>query len=146
MADTPDPIDIYVGNAIRALRKRADVSQDKLADAIGLTFQQVQKYERGANRVSASKLAGIAKFLGAPIWAFFPPEDAEGINASLGPVDELAAAAGGRELAEAFMAIPPHARANLVRVAEAMVTAFDLEEPGPSYVTGGDPERRAHVI
>jgi len=145
MAETPDPIDIYVGNAIRALRKRADVSQERLAEAINLTFQQVQKYEKGSNRVSASKLARIARFLNAPIHAFFPPDNDDMVTASLGPVDELGAAAGGRDLAEAFMRIPPIARANLVRVAEAMADAFDSEEPGAAYVTGGDDERRHYV-
>ena len=52
----PNPVDVHVGLRIRLRRKELGVSQEKLAEAIGLTFQQVQKYERAANRVSASKL------------------------------------------------------------------------------------------
>lgn len=63
MQDEPDPIDIAVGARIRLRRKALGISQSKLADAIGVTFQQVQKYERGANRVSASSLAKICKAL-----------------------------------------------------------------------------------
>lgn len=59
----PDPIDVEVGARIRSTRKSQDISQQDLADAIGLTFQQVQKYERGSNRVSASKLVHIAQAL-----------------------------------------------------------------------------------
>jgi transcriptional regulator with XRE-family HTH domain len=67
----PNPIDRHVGLRIRVRRKELGVSQEKLAESIGLTFQQVQKYERGANRVSASKLYEIARSLQAPISYFF---------------------------------------------------------------------------
>ncbi len=53
---SPNPVDIHVGKRIRARRKEVRVSQERLAEQLGLTFQQVQKYEKGANRVSASKL------------------------------------------------------------------------------------------
>ena len=67
----PNPVDSHVGSRIRMRRKILGVSQEKLAESLGLTFQQVQKYERGANRVSASKLYQIAKALEAPILYFF---------------------------------------------------------------------------
>ena len=67
----PNPVDLHVGGRIRMRRRILGVSQEKLADALGLTFQQVQKYERGANRVSASKLYEIARTLQAPITYFF---------------------------------------------------------------------------
>ena len=60
---SPNPVDLHVGGRIRMRRKLLGVSQERLADDLGLTFQQVQKYERGANRVSASKLYEIAKSL-----------------------------------------------------------------------------------
>jgi transcriptional regulator with XRE-family HTH domain len=66
-----NPIDLHVGARIRMRRRLQGVSQEKLAEALGLTFQQVQKYERGANRVSASKLYEIAAMLKAPIAYFF---------------------------------------------------------------------------
>ena len=59
----PNPVDLHVGGRVRMRRKLLGVSQEQLADSLGLTFQQVQKYERGANRVSASKLYEIAKTL-----------------------------------------------------------------------------------
>ena len=66
-AAVPDPIDIIVGRNVRQLRARRRVSQLELGEALGLTFQQIQKYEKGTNRVSASKLHQIAVFLGVDI-------------------------------------------------------------------------------
>jgi transcriptional regulator with XRE-family HTH domain len=67
----PDLVDVHVGKRIRARRRFCKVSQVELADSLALSFQQVQKYERGLNRVSASKLYAIAKRLDAPISHFF---------------------------------------------------------------------------
>jgi len=67
----PNPVDLHVGARIRMRRKLLGVSQERLAEQLHLTFQQVQKYERGANRVSASKLYEIAKALEAPVAYFF---------------------------------------------------------------------------
>ena len=66
-----DPIDIAVGARIRLLRKVRGLSQQSLAEAAGVTFQQIQKYERGANRVSASMLSRIATTLQAPVSEMF---------------------------------------------------------------------------
>jgi transcriptional regulator with XRE-family HTH domain len=68
---SPNPIDLHVGARVRMRRRIRGVSQEKLALALGLTFQQIQKYERGANRISASKLYEIATTLQAPIAYFF---------------------------------------------------------------------------
>ncbi len=67
----PNPIDVHVGARIRLRRTLLGMSQEKLADAIGLTFQQVQKYERGANRVGSSRLFDLCKVLDVPISYFF---------------------------------------------------------------------------
>ena len=67
----PDPVDIHVGGRIRTRRLLIGMNQETLARALGLTFQQVQKYEGGANRVSASRLSQIAETLGVPISHFF---------------------------------------------------------------------------
>lgn len=67
----PDKVDVYVGKRLRAQRKHLNLSQEQLARAVGVTFQQIQKYERGANRISASRLFDIAKVLGVPINFFF---------------------------------------------------------------------------
>lgn len=66
-----NPVDVYVGARVKLRRTLIGMSQEKLGDALGLTFQQVQKYERGANRVSASKLHRIAEVLDVPISYFF---------------------------------------------------------------------------
>ena len=76
---SPNPIDVHVGLQVRLRRKELKISQEKLAEALGLTFQQVQKYERGANRISASKLYEIARALQVPIGWFF-----EGLSDTVG--------------------------------------------------------------
>ena len=68
---TPNQTDVEIGARVRALRMAAGMSQEKLGDACGITFQQIQKYEKGVNRVSASPLYRIAKLLGKPIEWFF---------------------------------------------------------------------------
>jgi transcriptional regulator with XRE-family HTH domain len=68
---SPNPVDVHVGKRIRDRRKEVKLSQEKLAEHLGLTFQQVQKYEKGANRVSASKLYEIASALNASVEYFF---------------------------------------------------------------------------
>ena len=68
--DGPDPVDKYVGSRVRARRVGLRISQTKLGEAIGVTFQQVQKYENGANRIGSSNLYKISKTLGVNV-AFF---------------------------------------------------------------------------
>ncbi len=70
-ASNPNPIDIHVGARFRLRRTLLGMSQERLGDALGLTFQQVQKYERGANRVGASRLFELAKALSVPVSYFF---------------------------------------------------------------------------
>lgn len=65
------PVDVHVGNRIRLRRTLMGLSQEKLGEALGLTFQQIQKYERGANRVGASRLYDLAQVLDVPIGFFF---------------------------------------------------------------------------
>ena len=67
----PSPIDIHVGSRVRLRRTMLGMSQERLGDALGLTFQQVQKYERGVNRVGASRLFDISRVLDVPISYFF---------------------------------------------------------------------------
>jgi transcriptional regulator with XRE-family HTH domain len=71
MANVPNPIDIHVGKRVRARRTLMGLSQSKLGKAINTTFQQVQKYERGMNRISSSRLYQIAEVLDVPIPYFF---------------------------------------------------------------------------
>ena len=80
----PDPVDVHVGGRVRMRRLLLGMNQETLADQLGLTFQQVQKYEGGANRVSASRLSAMAEILGVPISYFFGDLQAEGV-----PVDPV---------------------------------------------------------
>lgn len=79
--DEIDPVDRHVGATIRLRRKELGVSQEALAAAIGVSFQQVQKYESGGNRVSVSALVKIAKRLGVPVGFFFAGLDGQEENA-----------------------------------------------------------------
>lgn len=73
-----NPIDVHVGSQVKIRRKSLRMTQQQLAEVLGLTFQQIQKYERGANRISASKLMLIAETLEAPISFFFDGLDGTG--------------------------------------------------------------------
>ncbi|MGY0793202.1 helix-turn-helix domain-containing protein [Azospirillum argentinense] len=70
-SEAPNPVDIHVGARVRLRRTLLGMSQEKLGEALGLTFQQVQKYERGANRISASRLFDLSRALDVPISFFF---------------------------------------------------------------------------
>ncbi len=78
----PNPIDIHVGNRVRMCRTLMGMSQERLGQALGLTFQQVQKYERGMNRIGASRLWDISQVLNTPISFFYEgiSEDAENLS------------------------------------------------------------------
>ncbi|WP_414692537.1 helix-turn-helix domain-containing protein [Phenylobacterium sp.] len=106
-------MDLAVGARIRLLRKIRGLSQQALADAAGVTFQQIQKYERGANRVSASMLSRIAATLKTPISELFGE-----VSPASGAIDEVAvllAQPGALELLHAFAELPRgQARAALV--------------------------------
>ncbi|WP_455477157.1 helix-turn-helix domain-containing protein [Bartonella sp. B41] len=67
----PDPIDIYVGTRIRLRRNILGLTQEKLGEKLGITFQQVQKYEKGTNRIGASRLQAIAEIMDVPVSYFF---------------------------------------------------------------------------
>jgi transcriptional regulator with XRE-family HTH domain len=67
----PSPIDVHVGSRVRLRRTLLGMSQEKLGEALGLTFQQIQKYERGVNRIGASRLFDLARVLDVPIGFFF---------------------------------------------------------------------------
>ena len=130
----PNPIDKYVGARIRIRRKALRISQGKLAEQLGLTFQQVQKYERGANRVSASKLYEIARALQASVSYFFENitdpagEPQFGVGESESPTfaHDFIMTPEGPELAEVF----PRIRSRRVRkqVLE-LVKALADDEP-----------------
>src|SRR5262249_9382500 len=111
--DNPSPIDIHVGSRVRLRRNMLGLSQEKLGEAIGLTFQQVQKYERGANRIGASRLHDLSQVLDVPVSFFFDDTD---------PVRAPATPAG---FAEAFDADPLCRRETL----ELVSAYYRIDDP-----------------
>jgi len=124
--DGPDPVDVHVGMRLRQRRTLLGMSQEKLANAFGVSFQQVQKYERGANRISASRLHLLTRILDVPITYFF-----EGLPQSVSEERsaEMAADSGDEqmtsretlELVRAYYRISePTVRKRLVDLARAL--------------------------
>ncbi len=123
--DGPHPVDRHVGLRIRMRRKEMGVSQERLADALGITFQQVQKYERGANRVSASKLWEIAGALKTPVGYFYDGLDGGANGEAKNASQEFLASSEGLELVAAFPRImEPAVRRKIVELVR--VVAEDI--------------------
>ena len=111
----PNPIDKHVGSRVRMRRMMLGMSQEKLGDALGLTFQQVQKYEKGTNRIGASRLQQISQILQVPVAFFFEGapvisgefEPSSGMNEAPSPayVSDFLATSDGLALTKAFMGI-----------------------------------------
>lgn len=109
---TADPVDVTVGTRIRFTRKMRNISQQALAEAIGVSFQQVQKYERGANRVSASMLVRIADTLEVDISDLFGRATARGaIDDQLA---DLLAKTGALDMLTAYSSLTSDSRSALV--------------------------------
>src|ERR1700716_198448 len=107
----PNPIDKHVGSRLRMRRMMLGMSQEKLGDAFGLTFQQVQKYEKGTNRMGASRLQQAADILGVTVPVFFEggtdgPFMSDGRAPSPAYINEFVTSYDGLRLAKAFMRIP----------------------------------------
>lgn len=104
----PNYIDVHVGSRIRLRRQLINMSQERLGELLGITFQQVQKYEKGSNRISASRLFYAAKTLGVPVQFFFeglPGGESDSVMRESGPADDFTAALmtpEGIQLAKAF--------------------------------------------
>ena len=124
----PNLVDKHVGSRVRMRRMMLGMSQEKLGDGLGLTFQQVQKYEKGANRIGASRLQHISDILQIPVPFFFEgaphlPGQPEGIGAAPLPtyVSEFLATIDGLALTKAFMEIKaPSLRRRVVALVEAI--------------------------
>jgi len=108
----PNPTDMHVGNRVRDRRQSLGMSQTKLAEAVGLTFQQIQKYEKGTNRVGGSRLQQFANILNVPISFFFeggpnaPSQRKTGaIDPSITYLSEFISSKDGLALIKAFMQI-----------------------------------------
>jgi transcriptional regulator with XRE-family HTH domain len=124
----PNPIDKHVGSRVRMRRMMLGMSQEKLGDALGLTFQQVQKYEKGSNRIGASRLQQISLILQVPVSFFFegappPPGREAGPEDAPSPafVTDFLATSDGLTLVKAFMRIPnSKLRRRIVELVEEM--------------------------
>jgi transcriptional regulator with XRE-family HTH domain len=115
----PNPIDIDVGSRMRIRRMALGMSQEKLARGLGLTFQQVQKYEKGANRMGSSRLQQAADVLGVAAAFFFEgagerPYQPDGSAPSPAYIDDFVRSEEGRRLAKAFMRLRPAVRRRIV--------------------------------
>lgn len=122
---TPLPTDIYVGSRIRLQRTFLRITQTALGERLGITFQQIQKYENGKNRVSPSRIHQISEIFQVPISFFFPDGgQTEPVSQSIERSDEISLflqTAEGRELNHAFRRIrDPKVRRAVVALAKSM--------------------------
>lgn len=126
MTTSPNPVDVYVGKRVRARRMQLAMSQERLGGQLGLTFQQVQKYEKGTNRISASKLFQVAGILGVEVAYFFEglaPAAADGIPADLSSAVNVLATRSGAEMASLWPDVMAAGKADVVlSVARMAVT------------------------
>lgn len=132
----PNPIDVHVGSRIRLRRTMLGMSQEKLGESLGITFQQIQKYEKGTNRVGASRLQNISNILNVPVSFFF--EDAPG-DTSSGPtgmaeasrsnyVVDFLSSSEGLQLNRAFVKITdPKVRRKVVELVKALAAEADID-------------------
>lgn len=125
------PLDKHIGDRVRMARKLSGLTQDQLAGQLSLTFQQVQKYECGANRVSASRLLTIASITGQPLTFFYEdyadPPAIEGAELSKGkktPVEIPPDARHVRKAADALVRMKPRVRTRII----ALINALDTGE------------------
>lgn len=128
----PNPTDKHVGSRVRMRRMMLGMSQEKLGDALGLTFQQVQKYEKGTNRIGASRLQQISHVLQVPVEFFFEGgpgaqmgSRGEGMSDAPSPayVADFLATSDGLALTKAFMRIEdPKLRRRIVDLVEQIAT------------------------
>jgi transcriptional regulator with XRE-family HTH domain len=131
---TPNSVDVHVGARVRSRRMAVGLTQDTLAKAVGITFQQIQKYEKGANRVGASRLQAIARILEMPVSYFFA--DASGqLSAKLLEAQNMAAArkapapAETLKMIKTFMGMRDQdARRHLLGLVEALARKSEGEQ------------------
>jgi len=136
---TPDQVDVHVGQRLRVRRSLLGMSQEKLAEAVGITFQQIQKYERGTNRISAGRLFQFSKILDIPVSYFYDQfQTSDAAHAGLSDNDQEGfgeAAEGGEdimqrketlELLRAYYAIKNEdMRKDIMRFIKSMAGKFD---------------------
>lgn len=148
MKKSPNPIDKYVGSRVRMRRMMIGMSQERLGEALGLTFQQIQKYEKGTNRIGASRLHQIAGILGVQIEFFY--EGAPHVEGVPGPTDGLSEAptppyvadflstADGLHLMRAFVRVrDSRVRKRIVDLVEALAGDEEAGDEAPQASVAG---------
>ena len=115
------PVDVYVGKRVRQRRWMIGMTQQQLAERVGIKFQQIQKYETGANRVSASRLWDIARVLGVPVSFFFEGLHSQAEDRKV-PGD-VVADKEALELVRSYYAIPETQRRQLFELARVLSVA-----------------------
>lgn len=127
---TPDPMDVALGAAVRIRRRTIGLSQEALANQCGVSFQQIQKYENGANRISFSRLVQIAKALRCRVVDLMDVLDAPGAEAQ-GEVDVLSRmrTPGALELLAAFEQLPQVSRSSLIGFMRSLTPMEHNPEP-----------------
>ena len=130
----PNPIDIHVGSRIRLRRTMLSMSQEKLGEALGITFQQIQKYEKGTNRVGASRLQNISAVLNVPVSFFFEDAPGEQVSEQIGLseasssnyVVDFLSSSEGLQLNRAFIKIEdPKIRRKIIDLTKALASDSD---------------------
>src|SRR5690606_3390778 len=132
----PNPIDVHVGSRIRLRRNTDGISQERLGESLGITFQQIQKYEKGTNRVGASRLQAIASILNAPVSFFFEGAPGEEREAVAGLSEEGTAyvadflnSSEGIQLNRAFVKITdPKVRRRVLDLVKALAAEAPLPD------------------
>jgi transcriptional regulator with XRE-family HTH domain len=128
-----NPIDAQVGNRVRLRRMLIGMSQERLGELLGLTFQQVQKYEKGVNRIGAGRLFEVSRILGVPIDYFYEGVDghgqgAPGSNATSPPVMEFVSSGEGLQLSLAFMRIKdPKVRKRVLDLVKSLAEDAEVD-------------------
>jgi len=118
-----DPVDVYVGKQISIARKMSGLSQTDLGAALSVTFQQIQKYEKGSNRCAPGRLVVVAHKLGQPV-TFFLPEDIRQIVAQPNLLTDMMTTHHGFNIARDFARVPEAKREPLARAFSTIVDAM----------------------
>ena len=129
----PNPIDVFVGSRVRLRRLMVGMSQEALADRLGVTFQQVQKYEKGTNRISASRLQAISDVFRVPPSFFFQDDDSNAPSAGheTGDVSTFVSSKEGLDLNRAFLKIEDAGvRKSIIQLATALSKASAADTAG----------------
>ncbi len=133
MKKSPNSIDIHVGSRIRLRRVMLGLSQEKLGDGLGITFQQVQKYEKGTNRVGASRLQHISELLDVHISYFFedvPDSSQERVPVAPSALSQFLNSKEGVALAKAFSAIEDsRVRRRVLELVQSLGSHTEAEAP-----------------